>query len=131
MAKNDITRPRAHLKMCGFKLAMNKPYHYYKHDSHIGYTSYRCGTWSSSDKVLAAILNKLTRRPKRHRNRKLTVCEAILRMAGGVKNKNTPNFWRIDDVGIWYINSANHWTTNGHHIKGDLVNILNKEMITS
>jgi len=52
-------------------------------------------------------------------------------MAGGVKNKNTPNFWRIDDVGIWYINSANHWTTNGHHIKGDLVNILNKEMITS
>ena len=131
MAKNDITRPRAHLKMCGYTLKHNKGWQYYKHPSHIRYVSYRCGTWNSSDKRLARILNKLTRRPKRHRNRKLTVCEAILRMAGGVKNKAFVHIWKINDTSIWYINSANHWTTNGHHIKGDLVNILNKEMITS
>ena len=52
-------------------------------------------------------------------------------MAGGTKSPNTPNFWRIDFTNVWYINSANHWTTNKHEANGDLVNRLNKEMITS
>jgi len=131
MAINDITRPRAHLKLCGYTCTRNNPYHYYRRPNFTGYTSYRCGTWNSSDKGLSAILNKLTRRPKRHRNRKLTVCEAMIRMAGGTKSPNTPNFWRVNDVNVWYIDSANHWTTNKSEANGNLVNRLNKEMITS
>ena len=133
MAINDITRPRAHLKMCGYTCTRNNPYHYYRRPNFTGYTSYRCGTWTSSDKGLSAILNKLTRRPKRHRNRKLTVCEAMLRMAGFRQVGNMNFTWKKEYTRLTYMHMNNTWVLNSRYDNNDekLMQVLNREMITS
>ena len=109
MAKNDISKAIKYLEDNHWVRKRNKGCHVYFH--HSGFIEYESGRWIGGPRNgnLTTLLNKLTVRP-RYDNKRLSVCEAMLRMAGFTPSI-TPRIerWVKDTVIITYAPLSNVW----------------------
>jgi len=132
MAKNNIKFAKAHLRLLGYIQKQSAPYHWYHiPHNHSPEVRYIYGKWKSRDKKLTEILEKLTIRPKRHRNKQLCTCEAMIRMIGGHYIRPGLNMWEIQDQKLWYNRTINKWFDTSPHYNNvvhKLVKMLNREM---